>query len=174
MSDALRTIITDWLDPVGIVLGLIALVPIFWTWWDVVFGRRRRERRWFAEIRRQPGERPALLIVDLLPGKEIRASVENYRLVQPALADIAEERIGIVRRDAALRPEDMPGLQEDLRIVAAQLLKAGADCIHCFYAGPAVAAALVGAEFANGARVLLYHHEGSGYTNFGPLRSRAF
>lgn len=166
--------ITEVLDPLGIVLGLLALVPLFWTWWEVVIGRRRRERRWFAEIRRQPGERPALLIVDLLPGKEIRASVENFRLGQPALVDIAEDRIGIVRRDAALRPEDMPRLQEDLRIAAAQLLKAGADCIHCFYAGPAVAAALVGAEFANGARVLLYHHEGSGYTNFGPLRSRSF
>mgnify|MGYP001589174101 CR=1 FL=1 len=62
-------------------------------------------------------------------------------------------------------------MQEDLRAAAALLLGAGADCIHCFYAGPAVAAALVGAEFANGARVLLYHHEGGTYINFGPLRS---
>lgn len=168
------TFITKVLDPLGIVLGLVALVPLFWTWWEVVIGRRRRERRWFAEIRRQPGERPGLLIVDLLPGKEIRASVENYRLAQPALADIAEDRIRVVWRDAALRPEDMSALQEELRIGAAQLLKAGVDCIHCFYAGPAVAAALVGAEFANGARLLLYHHEGSAYTNFGPLRSRTF
>ena len=37
--DALRAFIADWLDPLGIVLGLIALVPIFWTWWDVEIGR---------------------------------------------------------------------------------------------------------------------------------------
>ena len=29
--ETLRTFIADWLDPLGIVLGLIALVPIFWT-----------------------------------------------------------------------------------------------------------------------------------------------
>ena len=33
------------------------------------------------------------------------------------------------------------------------------------------AAALVGAEFANGARVLLYQHEGGSYRNFRPLRA---
>ena len=126
--DALRAFIADWLDPLGIVLGLIALVPIFWTWWDVVFGRRRRQRRWFAEISRRPGERPAILIVDL------------------------------------------PELHRELRKEAAQLLNAGTDCIHYFHAGPAIAAALVGAEFANGARVLFYQHEGGSYRNFGPLR----
>ena len=47
---------------------------------------------------------------------------------------------------------------------------AGTDCVHYFHAGPAIAAALVGAEFANGARVLLYQHEGGNYCNFGPLR----
>ena len=77
--DALRAFITNWLDPLGILLGLVALVPIFWTWWDVVFGRRRRERRRFAEISRRPGERPAILIVDLLPGKNVHATVENFR-----------------------------------------------------------------------------------------------
>lgn len=39
--DALRAFIAVWLDPIGVVLGLLALVPIVWTWWDVVFGRRR-------------------------------------------------------------------------------------------------------------------------------------
>ncbi len=75
-----------------------------------------------------------------------------------------------MRRDQALTAQDMPDLHRELRLVAAQLLKTGADCIHYFHAGPAVVAALVGAEFANGARVLLYHHEGGKYANFGPLR----
>lgn len=168
--DALRAFIADWLDPIGVVLGLLALVPIVWTWWDVVFGRRRRERRWFNAIRRQPGERPAILIVDLLAGKDVRASVENFRRRQPALAAIPDERILVVRRDRAITAQDMPDLHRELRHVAAQLLKAGADCIHYFHAGPAVVAALVGAEFANGARLLLYHHEAGQYSNFGPLR----
>lgn len=169
--DALRIFIAAWLDPLGIVLGLVALVPIFWTWWDVVFGRRRRERHWFADIRRRPGERPAILIVDLLPGKDVHAAVENFRRALPALADIPDDRIVVIERQQTLMPDDLPDLHRELRAAAAQLLKAGADCIHYFHAGPAIAAALVGAEFANGARVLLYQHESGSYRNFGPLRA---
>lgn len=168
--DALRAFIAFWLDPIGIVLGLVALVPIFWTWWDVIFGRRRRERRRFADIARRPGERPAILIVDLLPGKDVRAAVENFRRRDPALAAIPGERIVAIQHDASLTPAAMPDLHRELRAAAAQLLNAGADCIHYFHAGPASAAALVGAEFANGARVLVYQHEGGSYRNFGPLR----
>jgi hypothetical protein len=172
MLEMLRAFITDWLDPVGIVLGLVALVPIFWTWWDVVFGRRRRERTWFDGIRRQPGERPAILIVDLLPGRDVRASVENFRLRDEVLAAIPDERMVSIVREQPLAPADMPELHRELRAAAARLLKAGSDCIHYFHAGPAVAAALVGAEFANGARVILYQHDGGSYGNFGPLRVR--
>lgn len=168
--DAVRAFIANWLDPIGAVLGLLSLVPIFWTWWDVVFGRRRRERRWFAEISRTPGERPAILIVDLLPGKAVRAAVENFRRRDDALAGIPDARILSIVREQPLTPADLPELHRELRAAAAQLLKAGADCIHYFHAGPAIAAALVGAEFANGARMLLYQHEGGSYRNFGPLR----
>lgn len=168
--DALRAFIAAWLDPFGIVLGLVALVPIFWTWWDVVFGRRRRERRWFAEISRRPGKRPAILIVDLLPGKDVHAAIENFRRRDPALAAIPDDRIVSIEREQPLTPADLPDLHRELRAAAARLLRAGADCVHYFHAGPAIAAALAGAEFANGARVLLYQHEAGGYRCFGPLR----
>jgi hypothetical protein len=135
-----------------------------------VFGRRRRERRWFADIRRQPGERPAILIVDLLPGKDVRASVENFRRQQPVLMDVPDERIVIVRRDAHLTPQDMPDLHRELRGAAARLLKTGTDRVHYFHAGPAAVAALVGAEFANGACVLVYQYGNGSYVNFGPIR----
>ncbi|HJO34878.1 MAG TPA: hypothetical protein QF361_01515 [Gammaproteobacteria bacterium] len=170
--DALRAFIADWLDPIGIVLGLAALVPIIWTWWDVVFGRRRRERRWFSELARRPGERPAILIVDLLPHKDVRAAVENFRRRDRVLAAIPNERIATIVRDDLLTPTDMPHLHGELRAAAATLLKTGTDCVHYFHAGPAVAAALVGAEFANGARVVLYQHDSGSYGNFGPLRLR--
>lgn len=170
MLDMLRTFIANWLDPIGVVLGLLALVPIVWTWWDVVFGRRRRERRWFADIRRQPGERPAILIVDLLSGKDVRAAVEQFRSQQPALAEVPDERIVTVRRDAQIKPEDMPALHRELRDAAARLLKMGTDRIHYFHAGPAAVAALVGAEFANGACVMFYQYGSGSYANFGPIR----
>jgi hypothetical protein len=31
MMDTIRAFISKWLDPIGVVLGLIALVPIVWT-----------------------------------------------------------------------------------------------------------------------------------------------
>lgn len=74
-----------------------------------------------------------------------------------------------VRRDRAITAQGMP----DLYHVAAQFLKAGADRIHYFHAGPAVVAALVGAEFANGACVFFYQYGGGSYTNFGPIRPAA-
>lgn len=167
----MRDFIMNWLDPIGVVVGLVISVPVFWTWWDVVFGRRRRERRWFYEIRRTPGNRPGILIVDLLVGKDVRPAVERYRQQVSELQAIPEERILVIRRDAKLTPEAVPDFQRELRRTAAELLKQGVDTVHCFYAGPAAVAAMVGAEFANGARMLVYQHDGSGYQNFGPLRS---
>lgn len=166
----MRDFIMDWLDPIGVVVGLIIAIPVFWTWWDVVFGRRRRERRWFGEIRRNPGNRPGILIIDLLTGRDVRPAVESFRQKEAALRVIPEDHIVTVRRDQKLTPKMMPGLQHELRRAAATLLKRGVDTIHYFHAGPAAIAAMVGAEFANSMRVLVYQRDGSGYQNFGPLR----
>lgn len=54
-AEAIKHFVDTYLDPLGIVLGLILAFPIFGTWWEVTVGRRRRERRWFQEIRRRPG-----------------------------------------------------------------------------------------------------------------------
>ncbi len=162
--------IMTWLDPLGIVLGLVATVPMIWTWWEVVFGERRRRKRWFEAVRRDPGARPAILIVDLLPGKDIRTAVEKFRSDDPALQDIPDDRILHIARDASLTPGDMPDLLREIRETAAGILARGADKIHYFHAGPAVAAAPVGAEFANAVPVNLYHFQSGKYINFGPLR----
>ncbi len=162
--------IMTWLDPIGIVLGLIAAVPLFWTWYEVIFGERRRRRRWFESVRRDPGARPAILIVDLLPNKDIRTLVEKFRAADPALKDIPDDHILHVVRDKPLTPEAMPELLREIRAAAAGILARGADKVHYFHAGPAVAAAPVGAEFANAVPVILYHFQDGKYHNFGPLR----
>jgi len=171
--DALRDSVMTWLDPVGVVLGILIAIPVVWTWWDVVVGDRRRRRRWFREASRAPGRRPAILIVDLLPGKDVRTVVENFRSQEESLRGVPVERVVLVSRATRVEPEDMPALHRDLRNAAAQLLAAGADTIHYFHAGPASVAAVVGAEFANGCRVVVYQHETNGYRNFGPLRMEA-
>ncbi len=170
MWQTLSGFIMTWLDPIGVVLSLVVTIPVFWTWYEVIFGERRRRRKWFQEVRGQKGERPAILIVDLLPGKDIRASVERFRAHQPLLQTIPKDRIFVLSRERPLQAEDMPDLHHELRQIIAQISTCGADQIHYFHAGPAVVAALVGAELANTAQVLVYHQQHGTYHNFGPLR----
>lgn len=157
------------LERIGILVGLLAAVPIFWTWWQVVFGERRHRRRWLAEVTRQPGERPGILVIDLLPGKDIAASVRHCIAADAALKEVPQDRFIAVKRDEVLKPEDIDGYAEQLREQVGRLLAAGCDVIHLFYAGPAIGAAIAGAELSNGPRVLLYHHEQGRYVRFSPL-----
>jgi hypothetical protein len=159
------------LDPIGVVVGLIIAVPVVWTWIDVVFGERRRKRRWFREARSRPGQRPAILIVDLLAAKEIRPAVEHYRHTHDALRAIPEDRILTISRAKRLCAEDMPELAEEVRAAAGKLIAAGVDTVHYFHAGPAAVAAIVGAELGNAQRVIVYQHDPDGYHNFGLLRA---
>ena len=170
MLDVMHDWIATVLDPIGVVVGLILAIPVFWTWIDVVFGERRRRRRRFQEARTQPGQRPAILILDLLTDKEIRLAVEHYRCTLEALKDLPAERIHTVSRDRRLQAEDMPELAREIRAAAARLVAIGTDTVHYFHAGPAVPAAIVGAELANAHRVLIYQYSPDGYRNFGPLR----
>ena len=162
-------IINEILNPVGIVIGIVLAVPVFWTWWQVVFGERRQRRKWLAEIARSPGGRPGVLIVDLLPGKAIGASVRRHLAADAALACITDDRIASVTRAAALKPEQVTDLARDIRAAARKLMDAGVDVVHLFHAGPDISAFLVAAELSNGPRVMLYHHEQGAYRCFGPL-----
>ena len=115
---AFREWVMDWLDPIGVVVGILIAVPVFWTWWDVVFGARRRRRRWFREARSAPGETPAILIVDLLSGRDVRASVERFRGQQEALREVPADRVVLVARVERLGPDDMPDLHTEVRAAA--------------------------------------------------------
>jgi hypothetical protein len=166
----LRSFIATWLDPASVIVSLVLAVPVFWTWYDVVIGRHRRARQWFRQVSRDPGQRPAILIVDLLPGKDMRAQVQHYIAGCPELASIPEDRRFYLTRDTPLTPDDLPDLVRELRAKAADIARAGCDTVHCFYAGPVTFAAVIGAEFANGARLLFYQHHQGSYANWGPVR----
>ncbi|CAL1241051.1 hypothetical protein [Candidatus Methylocalor cossyra] len=173
MPQALLDFTNDVLDPIGIWIGLILAVPVFWTWIDLSLLRGRRHRRWLEQVRREPGRRPAILIVDLKPEADIRAQVENFRMTDPQLREIPEARIGRVFRDRALSVADLPALLDEVRDRGAEFMRQGVDTIHLFYAGPLAPMAMIGAQFANGFKVLVYQHRpgsGGGYENWGPLR----
>lgn len=158
------------IDRIGVVVGIIVAIPIFWTWYEV-FGSRKRRAEVLRRIRQEPGSRPSVLIVDLLPNRDVRPQVENFCRQQDGLKEIPVERYFIVSRADFIKPDQVPALQNDLRAVAARIMSTGTDVLHCFIAGPVSSGAWVGSEFSNaGFRVLLYQNESGNYVNFGPLR----
>lgn len=167
---ALEGFINQRLTAIGTLVSIVSFIPIAWTCWEVTIGRKQRHRRWLNEIQRSPGERPAILIVDLLEKGDIATSVESYRQHHERLRTIPPGRIFKVRQEKHLTPSDMPALVRDIRRVTSEVIRAGTDTLHLFYAGPVVPMALIGAEFANGCQLILYQHERGDYLSWGPLR----
>ncbi len=158
-----------WIDPIGIWLGVVATVPIVWSW--VLLLRAWRQRKAvFAQIRREPGERPGVLIVDLLPQQDIRANVEKFRRQQAHLAAIPPERIVTLRRDRPITADEMVDFHRELRKAIGRLSGLGVDRVHLFLGVPVPVAAVVGAHLANTFQVVLYHWQGGIYENWGPLK----
>jgi len=156
--------------------GVVALIPILLTFWEVWFGRRRRHKKWFAEVRQASGPRPAILIVDILPGREIVAQVENHRRGTEGLQKIPDDRV--FRIDAASLGVTSPELSSEVMIAfankvhetAADIYRAGTGVIHYFHSGPLPTVAVVAAALANGPRVLMYHWRQGHYESWGPIR----
>lgn len=166
----LKDFTNEILGPISVVIGIITIFPVLWTWWEVTFGRKRRHKEWFKEARRLPGERPGILIMDLLEKGDIATSVENYRQNDDRLRSIPAGRVFTVSREKHLTPTDVPELARDIRHIASDIIRAGIDTLHVFYAGPVVPMALIGAEFANSCQLMLYQHNRGNYENWGPLR----
>ena len=161
---------TDVLNPFGIVIGVATAIPVFWTWWEVVFGERRRRRVLLRQARNHVGMRPAILVVDFLPEKDMQAAVAHTRQNIPELQAIPEDRVVRIAVDHWLKPGDMEEIYRRVQKGAGEVLALGADVVHLFYGGPSIGAALIGTELANSARVLFYQHHQGQYQNFGPLR----
>lgn len=157
-------------DPIGTWLGILLAIPILGTWYQVTIGKKRRHRIWVNQIRKATGERPAILIVDLLEGKSLLSSVERFRQGNDQLKMIPNERLFVIERNSRIGADDMAGLSQELRAKAGEILKNGTDVLHVFFGGPCIAAALIGSEFANACRVILYHQQQGDYLNWGPLR----
>lgn len=166
----MRDFINLYLSPLDVITSLLLTFPVLWTWYEIVWGKRRRQLQWLREIRSAPGVRMAVLIIDLKQDTDIRPQVAQYIASKPELAAIPVERHFSVSRLQSLAPDDMADLAKDLRKRAGEIALSGCDTVHCFYAGPVAGAVLLGAIFANGARCLLYQYGNGKYNNWGPLR----
>lgn len=139
MLEIINSFTNDYLNPISTWIGIATSIPIVWTWYDVVWGQqsglpRSRHRRWLKEVRQRCDALPYILIVDLLPGKNVRTAVEHFLSHNPALHEIPPERVFILQHDTWLQPEDAPLLIKKMRDVAAEVLHSGADVVHYFHA----------------------------------------
>lgn len=146
------------------------------TFWEVWFGRRWRHELWFRQARQLVGDRPAILVVDLLPGREIITQVEGHRQQVPGLDAVQADRIFVISAEslgitgAELSPDMMTAFETKLQRTIQDMWRSGAGVIHYFHSGPFPTIAMVGAALANGPMVQTYHWRQGKYESWGPLR----
>lgn len=163
--------IMTWLDPISIVVGLIATVPIFWTWWEVAFGRRRRHAKWYKDARSGKAV-DAVLIVDLLAKEDMRPEI--VRFLAGKGIGIANERIFELNEHCELKAEHLPELVTKLREKIGEISRLAPGHLHLFYGGPAAFAMVVGAELANKGNIHIYQRTNGQYYDWGPIRHAHF
>lgn len=146
------------------VIHILATIPIFWTWYEIVIVRRRREKDWLRRTKANPGGRPAALAVSLTHGPDISASVEHFLLSTPALKPILEDKrfFTFDLGHKALTGKEWDELAEKLNRKSSEIISSGADVLHVFCTAPMPAAMLVGAIFANRGDVRVYHRTSGG------------
>jgi hypothetical protein len=110
--------------------------------------------------------------------KDIRSHVENYRQQHEDLKHIPDQNVIMISiEDIAgdareLNPDHIPKFMARLNAETEKIYRNATDVIHYFHGGPFPTAAIVGAQFANGPVVLLYHLnvKTGAYENWGALR----
>lgn len=168
--------ITKYFDGIGIVLGIVSAVPIFWTWYSLTWGQKRKEKAWTkSAIQNIHGKIHGVLIVDLLLGTDIKTQVTRYLKQNEQLKDTPSDYIIHINLETSTTAENLTDIAHELQNAHRAFQKMGTDRIHLFFAGPAVAATLVGVEFGNSIPVYLYNHDKNpdkSYVNFGPMNRK--
>jgi len=160
----------DYFDLISIWVGLIIAIPVFWTWWSVAMGEARQRKKWLNRAKREKGDDPAVLIVDLLSNTEMRAQVVRYLKSQHI--DVAEDRFAVIDRKKDVVPDDMAELSGEIHGAVGKLNYMAADVVHVFFGGPGCVGLMIGAELSNLPCKIHFHQSsrGEGYQDFGPIR----
>lgn len=166
-----RNIIMDCLDPIGVVVGIVVSIPIFWTWWSLRYGKKRKHREWLSKIRSGKTV-DAILIVDLLPDDDMSPKVLKY--LKKRGLELEDEKIFKMTVEVKTTPEELPQRVEQLRNTLAEISRLAPGNLHVFYGGPAAFSMLMGAEMANKGNVIVYQHTEGEYVNWGPIRHAHF
>jgi len=157
----------------GAMAGFAILLALLLFMFRGAMHNELSHERWFRGMRNITGRAPAILIMDLLPGKNIGVGVESFAQENHTLAAVDKDRYFYLRwnEGESITPESMRLLATKLRQLHDQIIEAKVDVLYFFYGGPAIVSTMVGAEFANsGFQVILYHHMQGQYINLGPMK----
>lgn len=160
------------MDRIGIVVGLIVSVPVFWSFFILLSIKRKREVI-LGRIRQTVGNRPAVLIVDVIKpdGESIRAQVEHWIRDREEFTDIDPSKIHVAEFRGEMLSDDMDSFIADIRKKIGSIMALGTDRVHLFIRSPMPVALCVGEILSNsGCPIVLYHNQPNvGYQNWGLL-----
>lgn len=162
----------QWLDRAGIVIGLIVSAPVFYSAW-AIWDQRKKKKRQLKEIRKKPGNRPSVLIIDVRkPGSaSIQPQVENWLRSNDKFKGLPVEAIAIAEFNGEMTSRDMTPFAAEIRKQIGKIMASGTDRVHVFMRCPLPVAASTGEILSNsGCPVILYHNQlNTGYENWGLL-----
>lgn len=168
--DGLLSFTQQVLDPIGVWVGLVISIPVFWTWWSLTWGKDRQIKIWLKKAKQGAGSNPAVLIVDLLANTEMKPQVIQY--LKKCGITISDDRMEVIDRKADIAPDDMPQIAKEVYQAVGKMNYMAADVVHVFFGGPGCVGLLLGAELANLPCQVHFHQasRGQGYQDFGPIR----
>jgi hypothetical protein len=160
------------IDRFATVIGTIVSIPVFWSFYILLSMNKRRERI-LEHIRKTPGKRPAVLIVDVIKpdGESIRAQVEHWIRDRDEFKDTQPNSIYVSEFRGEMAEHHMDEFVTTIRTKIGSVMGAGADRIHLFIRSPMPVALSVGEILSNsGCPVIMYHNQlNEGYQNWGLL-----
>jgi len=162
-------IINEILNPISIVLSILFAMPVFWTWYEIIFAAKRRRKKMLVEINKKPVGISSIFIVDLNPDLKIDSQVIHWREMNSDIK-IPDDRIYKTSRQKNLSSSDSLDIISDIRKNMAKMAESGVDTVYLFYSGPVAFATIVGAELANKFKVFSMQYRVGKYENWGSLK----
>lgn len=157
---------------VSSVVGIISAIPIFWTLYEVKWGRKRKHEIWYDQAVKGTNA-DIVLVVDLLANSDMRTQVRQYLATQNH--NVPDDRFVVLEHSGDIKPHEVPELVRQLRNHIDEISRMGAGSLHIFFGGPCAFATIVGCEMSNRGNVFIYHHPRTGgYESWGPVRHEHF
>jgi len=158
-----------YLDRFGLILGLLAFVPILYAVWSYFQYTRLRQTE-LLKIRSEPGTSPAILVVSI-GGMSIGNEVERYLRAVPAFEKFKfDERMFEVHREQEIQADDVDSIITEIEDAQNKIRASAVDKIHLFMKCPMPIAVMLGETLANRIPTIVYHKQhNKGYQNWGTL-----